>query len=340
MDYLTKFYKNKADQLQEEVNYLINLLNEDNRGGIGGWSDADIENWIDETNKAMGDTMSPEHKNTLREKIKKARARSGGGSPPPQSSAPSSAPSSSSNSFGQKAKEFGKGVGRTVGALGIAIPTMIGTDQLLQSAGIENEVVRGAVSTGAGLGAGEAAVQGVKGGLQKIGTKAALSGAAKAGAQGAGVGFVAGGMYPIAHAGAEKAGIKNEVAKDVAASAASVAAAEGLVSGALSAAGKLPVSAILPRVAMSTGIWGVGVPLAVNYLLGNFEKSWKEAGGAPGMASGVVPSQQKVGTALKSADQRAKELGMDEDIPQERRKLKEIDPDLYNELEALRKRKR
>lgn len=281
MDYLTKFYKNKADQLQEEVNYLINLLNEDNRGGIGGWSDADIENWIDETNKAMGDTMSPEHKNTLREKIKKARARSGGGSPPPQSSAPSSAPSSSSNSFGQKAKEFGKGVGRTVGALGIAIPTMIGTDQLLQSAGIENEVVRGAVSTGAGLGAGEAAVQGVKGGLQKIGTKAALSGAAKAGAQGAGVGFVAGGMYPIAHAGAEKAGIKNEVAKDVAASAASVAAAEGLVSGALSAAGKLPVSAILPRVAMSTGIWGVGVPLAVNYLLGNFEKSWKECWRCP-----------------------------------------------------------
>ena len=89
MHYLASFYKNKAEHLQERVNFLKSLLIEKNiyffveQGGIENWTLEDIDRWID-LNAGVPDKtgnrppMTPEDResmrNILRKKIAKAKA--------------------------------------------------------------------------------------------------------------------------------------------------------------------------------------------------------------------------------------------------------------------------
>ena len=65
MHYLASFYKNKAEQLQERVNFLITLLSE----GVEDMSPDDIEKWLD------GNTNNPDQRSKMRDLIYRKRAR-------------------------------------------------------------------------------------------------------------------------------------------------------------------------------------------------------------------------------------------------------------------------
>ena len=71
MDYLTQYYKNKTEELQERYEFLyyeLKMLAED----ISSMTDADIEEWI------KGNAQNPEQANQFRETLKKRRASKNG----------------------------------------------------------------------------------------------------------------------------------------------------------------------------------------------------------------------------------------------------------------------
>lgn len=70
MNYLATFYKNKTEQLQERLNYLIALLTE----GVEDMTPDEIERWLD------GNTNNPDQRSKMKDLIYRKRARKGGGS--------------------------------------------------------------------------------------------------------------------------------------------------------------------------------------------------------------------------------------------------------------------
>jgi hypothetical protein len=74
MNYLTNFYKNKYEQLQEHYNYLMNIV-EDSAVEM---SDSDVEKWINDQSDAQvragGRPLTPEEKESYRARINKRRS--------------------------------------------------------------------------------------------------------------------------------------------------------------------------------------------------------------------------------------------------------------------------
>lgn len=74
MHYLASFYKNKAEQLQERVNFLKSLLIEGGTDEAADWSDKQIDDFIDYS-RGGADKVSPEDREQLRELLRRRRDR-------------------------------------------------------------------------------------------------------------------------------------------------------------------------------------------------------------------------------------------------------------------------
>jgi hypothetical protein len=224
--------------MYDNISYLNNfsLTEETMREKVAGMSDDAFEEYVRQ--------MNPEGQKILREI--RASTRS------------SSSTSTSSPEFSEK-PSVAKSVGRGLGVLGIAIPSMMATDAVLHGIGVENETTRNIASGAVGLGAGEGAVSGIEAMRGKAGWKDVL----KRSGQGALVGGIATAAEAPIRAQVEKLPIENKDVKDLMTSAGSVAAAEGIISGGAAALGRIPWGRVLPAVGRSAGVWGIGLPLAI-----------------------------------------------------------------------------
>lgn len=197
--------------------------------------------------------LTDEQKEAIRQSYKANKFVSpGSGKAPPS---PSPTPPTSEPSLG-------KSLARGAGVLAVGIPAATITDIGLEAAGVKNPDVRDIASSAAGLGAGEGAMSAIDVARRKMSWKDA----AKRAGQGAAVGALAAGAeVPVRAAVESIPGLKDASpgVKDVTTSAGSVAAAEGIISGAAAAMGKIPWRYVLPRVVKTTGIWGLGLPLAM-----------------------------------------------------------------------------
>lgn len=197
--------------------------------------------------------LTDEQKEAMRQSYKANKFVSPGSGKPP----PSPPPTPKSSEPG-----LGKSLARGGGVLAVGIPAATITDIGLEAAGVKNPDVRAIASSAAGLGAGEGVMSAIDAARRKISWKDAT----KRAGQGAMVGALAAGTeVPVRAAVENIPGLKDMSpgVKDVTTSAGSVAAAEGIISGAAAAMGKIPWRYVLPRVAKTTGVWGIGLPLVM-----------------------------------------------------------------------------
>lgn len=214
------------------------------------YTPSQFEDWA----KTAG--LTDEQKETIRQSYKSNKfVPPGSGKGPSPSPSPAPTPKSSEPGLG-------KSLARGGGVLAVGIPAATITDIGLEAAGVKDPDIRDIASSAAGLGAGEGAMSAISAARGKMTWKDV----AKRSGQGAMVGALASGAEIPVRATVERIpGLKNAdpFVKDLATSAGSVAAAEGIISGTSAALGRMAWGAVPGAIARSAGVWGLGLPLAI-----------------------------------------------------------------------------